>query len=97
MLQHVSLPFLLQTSPDAAYVARHVALRSGVPEDKPALTVNRLCGSGFQSIISGAQVCTASCIFYRHVYARLFVFFIHKYLWQFSYSNCLEAHPAASF
>ena len=45
-----------QTSPDAAYVARHVALRSGVSEDKPALTVNRLCGSGFQSIVSGAQV-----------------------------------------
>ncbi|XP_071795775.1 3-ketoacyl-CoA thiolase, mitochondrial-like [Asterias amurensis] len=44
-----------QTSPDAAYVARHVALRSGVSEDKPALTVNRLCGSGFQSIVSGAQ------------------------------------------
>ncbi|XP_038053019.1 3-ketoacyl-CoA thiolase, mitochondrial-like [Patiria miniata] len=44
-----------QTSPDAAYVARHVALRSGVKDDKPALTVNRLCGSGFQSIVSGAQ------------------------------------------
>ncbi|XP_022111494.1 3-ketoacyl-CoA thiolase, mitochondrial-like, partial [Acanthaster planci] len=44
-----------QTAPDAAYVARHVALRSGIKDDKPALTVNRLCGSGFQSIVSGAQ------------------------------------------
>ena len=45
----------LQTSPDAIYGARHVALKSGVPKDKPALTVNRLCGSGIQSIISGAH------------------------------------------
>lgn len=45
----------LQTSPDALYGARHVALKSGVPKDRPALTVNRLCGSGIQSIISGAH------------------------------------------
>lgn len=45
----------LQTSPDAIYGARHVALRAGVPVDKPALTVNRLCGSGIQSIISAAH------------------------------------------
>lgn len=46
----------LQTSGDAIYGARHVALKAGVPIDKPALTVNRLCGSGIQSIISGAQM-----------------------------------------
>ena len=45
----------LQTSPDAIYGARHVALKAGVPIDRPALTVNRLCGSGIQSIISGSQ------------------------------------------
>ncbi len=45
----------LQTSPDAIYGARHVALRAGIPIEAPALTVNRLCGSGIQSIISGAQ------------------------------------------
>ena len=45
----------LQTSPDAIYGARHVALQAGVPIDRPALTVNRLCGSGIQSIISGAH------------------------------------------
>ena len=45
-----------QTSVDALYGARHVALKAGVPIEKPALTVNRLCGSGIQSIISGAQM-----------------------------------------
>ena len=45
----------LQTSPDAIYGARHVALKAGVPKEVPALTVNRLCGSGIQSVISGAQ------------------------------------------
>jgi acetyl-CoA acyltransferase 2 len=44
-----------QTSHDAAYLARHAALKAGVPIPTPALTVNRLCGSGFQSIISGAH------------------------------------------
>jgi acetyl-CoA acyltransferase 2 len=44
-----------QTSADALYMARHVGLRSGVPVPAPALTVNRLCGSGFQAIVNGAQ------------------------------------------
>jgi acetyl-CoA acyltransferase 2 len=47
---------VLQTSSDAIYLARHVGLRAGIPKSSPALTVNRLCGSGFQSIISGAQL-----------------------------------------
>src|SRR5262252_2039100 len=42
----------MQTSGDALYGARHVALRAGLPVEVPALTVNRLCGSGIQSIIS---------------------------------------------
>ncbi|HEX7879068.1 MAG TPA: acetyl-CoA C-acetyltransferase [Candidatus Eisenbacteria bacterium] len=45
----------LQTSNDAIYGARHVALKAGVPNHVPALTVNRLCGSGIQSIISAAE------------------------------------------
>ncbi|MEX2281566.1 MAG: acetyl-CoA C-acetyltransferase [Gemmatimonadota bacterium] len=45
----------LQTSSDAIYMARHVGLKAGVPVEKPALTLNRLCGSGFQAIISGAE------------------------------------------
>ena len=46
----------LQTSGDALYGARHVALKAGLPIEVPALTVNRLCGSGMQSIISAAQL-----------------------------------------
>ncbi|MFI5235429.1 MAG: acetyl-CoA C-acyltransferase [Gemmatimonadales bacterium] len=44
-----------QTSKDAIYLARHIALRAGLPIPVPALTVNRLCGSGFESIIEGAR------------------------------------------
>jgi len=44
-----------QTGGDAIYLARHVSLRSDVPVAVPALTLNRLCGSGFQSIVSGAE------------------------------------------
>lgn len=50
--------FVLQTAADGAYLARHVGLRVGVPQSAPALTINRLCGSGFQSIICGAQEIT---------------------------------------
>jgi acetyl-CoA acetyltransferase family protein len=46
----------LQTSGDALYGARHVGLKAGVPIRVPALTVNRLCGSGIQSLISGAHI-----------------------------------------
>jgi len=55
-IDHSIIGNALQTSGDAIYGARHVALKAGVPFDRPALTVNRLCGSGIQSIISGAQM-----------------------------------------
>ena len=45
-----------QTSGDALYGARHVALRAGLPIETPALTVNRLCGSGMQAIVTAAQM-----------------------------------------
>src|SRR5881394_2846399 len=45
-----------QTSGDSLYGARHVALKAGLPVEVPALTVNRLCGSGMQAIVSGAQM-----------------------------------------
>src|SRR5450432_2888163 len=45
-----------QTSGDALYGARHVGLRSGLPIETPGLTVNRLCGSGMQSIVNAAQM-----------------------------------------
>ena len=46
----------MQTSADSIYGARHAALRAGLPVETPALTVNRLCGSGIQSVISAAQL-----------------------------------------
>lgn len=46
---------VIQSSSDAAYLARHVGLRSGVSEGTPCLTINRLCGSGFETVILGAQ------------------------------------------
>jgi acetyl-CoA acetyltransferase family protein len=55
-IDHTIVGNALQTSPDAIYGARHVALHAGVPQEVPALTVNRLCGSGIQSIVSGAQM-----------------------------------------
>ena len=55
-IDHTVIGNALQTSGDAIYGARHVALKAGVPIDRPALTVNRLCGSGIQSIVSGAQM-----------------------------------------
>src|SRR6476661_709452 len=55
-IDHTVFGNALQTSGDAIYGARHVALKAGVPFDRPALTVNRLCGSGIQAIVSGAQM-----------------------------------------
>lgn len=49
----------LQTSNDAIYGARHVGLKAGVPIERPALTVNRLCGSGIQSVVSAAHAIIA--------------------------------------
>lgn len=54
-VDHVVIGNVIQTSADAVYMARHVGLRAGVPVEVPALTVNRLCGSGLQAMISGAQ------------------------------------------
>jgi acetyl-CoA acetyltransferase family protein len=46
---------VIQTSPDAIYLARHIGLRAGLPIGVPALTLNRLCGSGLQAILTAAQ------------------------------------------
>jgi len=54
-LDHAVFGNALQTSSDAIYFARHVALKAGLPVETPALTVNRLCGSGFEAITQGAQ------------------------------------------
>ncbi len=55
-VDHVVMGNALQTSGDAIYGARHVALRAGVPIETPALTVNRICGSGIQSVVTAAQM-----------------------------------------
>jgi acetyl-CoA acetyltransferase family protein len=54
-IDHVIFGNALQTSSDAIYGARHVALKCGLNEKTPALTINRLCGSGIESVIQGAQ------------------------------------------
>jgi acetyl-CoA acyltransferase 2 len=54
-VNHVVFGNVLQTSADAPYLARHVGLRIGLPIETPAVTVNRLCGSGFEAVVQGAQ------------------------------------------
>lgn len=55
-IDHVIVGNIIHSSIDAAYISRHVALKAGVPIDKPALTLNRLCGSGQEAIINGARM-----------------------------------------
>ena len=55
-VDHVVFGNVLQSSGNAAYGARHIGLQAGLPVEVPALTVNRLCGSGIQAAISGAQL-----------------------------------------
>ncbi|HEX6645495.1 MAG TPA: acetyl-CoA C-acetyltransferase [Gemmatimonadales bacterium] len=54
-VDHVVFGNVIQTSADAIYLARHVGLRAGCPVETPAVTVNRLCGSGFEAVIQGAH------------------------------------------
>ncbi|HKU59835.1 MAG TPA: acetyl-CoA C-acyltransferase [Gemmatimonadales bacterium] len=54
-VDHVVFGNVLQTSADAPYLARHIGLRAGLPIATPAVTVNRLCGSGFEAVVQGAQ------------------------------------------
>jgi acetyl-CoA acyltransferase 2 len=55
-IDHVVMGNALQTSGDALYGARHVGLKAGIPRTVPALTLNRLCGSGLQSVVTAAQM-----------------------------------------
>jgi acetyl-CoA acyltransferase 2 len=54
-IDQVIIGNVAQTSADAIYLARHVGLRCELPQATPALTINRLCGSGFQAIVAGAE------------------------------------------
>ena len=55
-IDHVVFGNAQQTSGDAIYGARHVGLRAGIPIEVPALTVNRLCGSGMQAMVEAAHL-----------------------------------------
>jgi acetyl-CoA acetyltransferase family protein len=55
-IDHVVFGNVLQTSSDAVYGARHVGLKAGLPVEVPAVTLTRLCGSGIQAAVSGAQM-----------------------------------------
>ena len=54
-VQHVVMGQVIQSEPKDAYLARIAAVNAGIPTSTPALTLNRLCGSGVQAIISAAQ------------------------------------------
>src|SRR5947209_2325121 len=56
LIDQVVMGNVIQTSKDAIYFARHIALKAGLPIETPALTVNRLCGSGLQAIVNAAQM-----------------------------------------
>lgn len=58
-IDHTVFGNVVQTSGDAIYLARHIGLKAGVPKEKPALTLNRLCGSGQEAIITGARMLLA--------------------------------------
>lgn len=55
-LDHVIFGNVMQTSADAIYCARHIGLKVGAPVPVPAVTINRLCGSGFESLAQAAQL-----------------------------------------
>ena len=54
-IDHVIYGNVIHSSLNAAYLARHIGLKAGVPKEVPALTLNRLCGSGAQAVVSAAQ------------------------------------------
>ena len=55
-VDHVVMGYALQTCSQSIYGARHAGLNAGVPQEVPMLTLSRICGSGIQSIVSGAQM-----------------------------------------
>lgn len=54
-IEHLIYGNVIHTSKNASYLSRHIGLHSGVPQEVPALTLNRLCGSGLQSVVTAAQ------------------------------------------
>jgi len=58
-VEHIIFGNVIQTSPDAIYLARHAGLKAGIPIEVPAVTVNRLCGSGLEAIVQAARIIQA--------------------------------------
>ncbi|MBO0589106.1 acetyl-CoA C-acetyltransferase [Sporosarcina sp. E16_8] len=54
-VDHVIYGNVIHTGKSSAYIARHIGLKAGVPQEVPALTLNRLCGSGMQAVVTAAQ------------------------------------------
>src|SRR6185437_9695528 len=54
-IDHTIFGNVIHSAPDSIYSPRHIGLRLGIPEDRPALGVNRLCGTGFQVIVEAYQ------------------------------------------
>ena len=55
-VDHVVMGYALQTCSQAIFGARHAGLGAGIPQEVPMLTLSRICGSGVQSIVTGAQM-----------------------------------------
>ena len=55
-VDHVIMGYALQTCDQAIFGARHAGLGAGIPQEVPMLTLSRICGSGVQSIVTGAQM-----------------------------------------
>ena len=55
-VDHVVMGYALQTSDQAIFGSRHAGLKAGIPQEVPMLTLSRICGSGAQSVITGAQM-----------------------------------------
>ena len=55
-VDHVVMGYALQTCSQSIYGARHAGLKAGLPQEVPMLTLSRICGSGVQSIVTGAQM-----------------------------------------
>ena len=55
-VDHVVMGYALQTCSQSIYGSRHAGLQGGIPQEVPMLTLSRICGSGVQSIVTGAQM-----------------------------------------
>ncbi|PID20360.1 acetyl-CoA C-acyltransferase [Sporosarcina sp. P3] len=55
-VNHVVYGNVIHTGKNASYLSRHIGLNAGIPEEVPALTLNRLCGSGMQAVVTAAQM-----------------------------------------